>query len=160
MSNTITYLNLNEIQIAWMAGILEGEGSFDIDNRSKVRYKESTAPPVGYLKVSMTDEDVIKKFANNAKKTYFSASKKTKGGKTEYICNIGDRKTLMYLLPRLQVHLGKRRKEQNQLCIDALNEWKVWYESGGRTKAASKGGIATSAKKLRLLETNSYSEKS
>jgi hypothetical protein len=46
-----------------MAGLLEGEGSFGLDNRSKKRYKNSTSPPGVYIKISMTDEDVIEKMA-------------------------------------------------------------------------------------------------
>ena len=31
-------LQLSNIEIAWLAGLLEGEGSFGIDDRSATRY--------------------------------------------------------------------------------------------------------------------------
>jgi len=52
---------LSEIDIAWLAGLLEGEGSFLLDNRSAKRFKVSTSPPFPFIKIQMTDEDVIKK---------------------------------------------------------------------------------------------------
>ena len=36
---------MTEIEIAWFAGIIEGEGSFGLDKRSAGKYKVSTAPP-------------------------------------------------------------------------------------------------------------------
>jgi hypothetical protein len=55
--------SLSDVEIAWMAGLLEGEGSFGLDKRSKQRYENSTSPPGPYVKISMTDEDVIEKMA-------------------------------------------------------------------------------------------------
>jgi hypothetical protein len=55
--------SISDVEIAWMAGLLEGEGSFGLDKRSKQRYEKSTSPPGAYVKISMTDEDVIEKMA-------------------------------------------------------------------------------------------------
>ena len=82
------------------------------------------------------------------KKKNFKASKPTKGGKIEYILNIGHRKTLMYFLPLIYYsHLGQRRREQVQKCLEVLNDWKIWYDEGGRSRAASKGGYASAKKR-------------
>lgn len=140
-------LHLNDTEIAWIAGLLEGEGYFGIDNRSINRYKKSNAPPSCYIRISMTDQDVIVKLANMLGKKNFQSGVPTKGGKTEYILQIADKKTLMYLLPRIQVHLGQRRKERVQECINLINDWKVWVESGGRSLSAAEGGKATAKKK-------------
>ena len=156
MSTLPPDLYLTDTEIAWIAGIFEGEGTFGIDDRVKNRSKESTAPP-GCL-VSMTDQDVILKLANMLKKKNFKAHRLTKGGKTEYILNISYRKTLRYLLPLIYPHLGQRRRGKVQKCLDVLNAWKTWYDEGGRSRAAAKSGPAT-AKKKELLETKSDSEK-
>jgi len=42
--------NMNPIQTAWLAGILEGEGCFTVDSRNRVR-----------INCNMTDFDVIRK---------------------------------------------------------------------------------------------------
>lgn len=105
-------LQLSEIEIAWLAGLLEGEGSFGIDNRAKKRYNNSTTPASCTLKISMTDEDVIAKVGKMFKRPPFQATNKTAGGKTEHIFSCQARPPLIYLLPRLLPHLGERRSKQ------------------------------------------------
>ncbi len=119
-------LNLSEIEIAWLAGLLEGEGSFTLDKRPQKRYKNSTAPPAPYIKIAMVDEDIISKVAFLLNKNYFSPSRLTKNKKKVYICHIGDRKTLIYLLPRLLPYMGKRRTNQIKECIFELENWQKW----------------------------------
>ena len=41
-------LSLTEIEIAWLAGLIEGEGNFGLDARSATRCKVSTAPASPY----------------------------------------------------------------------------------------------------------------
>jgi hypothetical protein len=62
-SSTELIESRSDVEIAWMAGLLEGEGSFGLDKRSKQRYEKSTSPPGAYVKIFMTDEDVIEKMA-------------------------------------------------------------------------------------------------
>lgn len=38
-------LNLSEVEIAWLAGLFEGEAYFNLDKRPQKRYINSTAPP-------------------------------------------------------------------------------------------------------------------
>ena len=148
--NLFKDLKLSEIDIAWLAGLLEGEGSFSLDSRAKQRYEESTASPSPILRLSMTDKDVVYKVAKMLDKDSFEAGEKTKGNKTEYIVSSQSRPVLFYLLPRLLPYFGERRSIKVQKCIDALNDCKVWYLEGGRSKAARKGyekGIGKKNKK-------------
>jgi hypothetical protein len=138
--------SISEVDIAWMAGLLEGEGSFGLDNRSKKRYENSTSPPGVYIKISMTDEDVIEKMAKLVNKASFSPARVTKKNKKVYNLHIGDRETLLVLLPRLFPYLGKRRQAQVQVCIDALEDWKKWLAEGGRSKMAKLGAEARKRK--------------
>lgn len=133
--------SLNKDQIAWIAGLFEGEASFGLDALSARKYKLSTSPPNPYARISMVDEDVIKMVATLLNKSYFSPARKTATGKQVYILHIGDRKTLSYLLPRLLPYLGKRRTQQVQECIDALFSWEKWYSKGGRNEMAKQGAI-------------------
>jgi len=119
-------LDLSEIEIAWLAGLFEGEGSFGIDARSAKRYKKSFAPAAPFMRISMTDEDVIAKVAKLFLKKYFSPTRKTVSNKTVFICHVGDRATLLYVLPRMLPYMGKRRKEQINACISLLNQWLTW----------------------------------
>ena len=135
-------LKLSSTEIAWIAGLLEGEGSFGLDDRAKTRYKVSTAPASPFIKISMVDEDVISKLAKMVNKSYFSPSRKTVKNKIVYTLHIGDRATLLYLLPRVLPYLGKRRQERVRVCIDALHAWEIWYATGGRTEMAKQGSLS------------------
>ena len=116
---------LSEIKIAWLAGLLEGEGSFGLDARSAKRYNVSTAPPSPFLRIAMTDQDIIERVSKLVNKNYFSPKRLTATGKRVYIVHVGDRATLGALLPRLFPYFGKRRQEVVQKCVVALAEcWK------------------------------------
>jgi hypothetical protein len=135
-----------------MAGLLEGEGSFGLDKRSKKRYKNSTSPPNPYIQISLTDEDVIQKMVKLVNKNYFSPTRQTVKKKQVYTLYIGEREALLVLLPRLFPYLGKRRQAQVQLCIDALEEWKIWLIEGGRSKMAK---IGSKVRKQKLVVSDS-----
>jgi len=103
-------LDLTETDVAWIAGLLEGEGYFGIDNRSKDRYETSKTPPSPFIKVSMVDEDIIQRLSRLLDKPYFSPSRKT------------------------VVRRGERITE----CISHLQTWKEWVENGGRVENAKR----------------------
>lgn len=119
-------LNLKPVEIAWLTGLLEGEGYFGIDNRSVKRYKNSTVPASPYITISMIDENFIAKLAKLVNKNYYSPSRKTATSKKVFICHVGDRPTLLYLLPHLLPHISKRRKKQIQNYINLLNQYVAW----------------------------------
>jgi hypothetical protein len=121
-------LNLSEIEIAWLAGLFEGEANFGLDRRSKTRYINSTSPPLPFIKIAMVDEDIISRVAKLLNKKYFSPSRLTKTGKKVLICHIGDRETLIFLLPRFLPYMGKRRTEKIKECVIELENWKTWIE--------------------------------
>jgi len=110
-------LDLSEIEIAWLLhffftkkciGLLEGEGNFGLDARSAKRYNVSTAPPSLFLRISMTDRDIIERVSKLVNKNCFSPTRLTAKGKRVYIVHVGDRATLAMLLPRLFPYFGKR----------------------------------------------------
>ena len=136
---TIAPLNLTKTEIAWLAGLFEGEAYFAIDDRSKSRYKVSTSPGAPFLKISMVDKDVIVKVAKLLKKQHFVPTRKTTAGKVVYTLHIGDRESLSYLLPRLLPYMGKRRSIKVQQGIDAIAAWQEWLAAGGRSLMAKNG---------------------
>ena len=74
----------------------------------------------------MIDEDIISRVAKRLNKNYFSPKRLTKTGKKVYICHVGDRLTLIYLLPRLLPYMGKRRQEKVKIGIKELEKWVIW----------------------------------
>nr|YP_009367899.1 putative LAGLIDADG homing endonuclease [Hazenia capsulata]ARK14898.1 putative LAGLIDADG homing endonuclease [Hazenia capsulata] len=129
-------LNLSETEMAWLAGLFEGEAYFGLDNRSATRYKVSTTPMAPYIRISMVDEDVIAKVSRLVNKIYFSPSRLTSTKKKVYVCHIGDRLTLKYLLPRLVPYMGLRRQKTILNCLKTLDDWEVWYLERKRKKMA------------------------
>lgn len=119
---------LSKTEIAWLAGLFEGEAHFGLDSRSTQRYKKSTAIPASYIRLSMTDEDVVSRVAQLLNKNVFSETRLTATNKKVFNCHIGDRLTLLYLLPRLLPYMGQRRTEKIKSSLLYLYEWKKWVK--------------------------------
>tara|TARA_R110000868_G_scaffold31411_2_gene115234 strand:- start:38 stop:553 length:516 start_codon:yes stop_codon:yes gene_type:complete len=131
-------LNLTEIDIAWIAGLLEGEGYFGIDNRKR-NYKVSSSPPAPFIKISMVDEDIIQRLSKLLDKSYFSPSRKTVTGKQVYTLHIGEKEKVLFILQKILPYMGVRRGERITECIFHLQTWKEWVENGGRSEMAKLG---------------------
>ena len=132
-------LELSDVKITWLSGLMEGEGTFGINESSSKRYENSTSPPAPTFSISMTDEDVIDKVAEMLGKKPFSPKRKTVKDKKVYTVSTESRPVLAYLLPLLLPHLGERRATQVKKQIDLLDKYKIWYEEGGRSKQAKLG---------------------
>jgi hypothetical protein len=130
-------LNLTEPQIAWIAGLLEGEGSFGIDRRSEKRYKNSKAPPSPFIKIAMVDEDVIARLSVLLDKPYYVPSRLTVKGKKVFQLHIGEKKKVLWILQRIRPYMGVRRGEKIDECLDLLRKWEDWVEGGGRSEQAA-----------------------
>ena len=132
-------LDLTETDVAWIAGLLEGEGYFGIDNRSKDRYEISNTPPAPFIKVSMVDEDIIQRLSKLLDKSYFSPSRKTVKDKQVYTLHIGEKEKVLFILQKILPYMGVRRTERITECISHLQTWKEWVEKGGRSEMAKLG---------------------
>ena len=130
-------LNIPEPQIAWIAGLLEGEGSFGIDRRSEKRYKNSKAPPSPFIKIAMVDEDVIAHLSRLLDKPYYVPNRLTVTGKKVFQLHIGEKKKVLWILQRIRPYMGVRRGEKIDECLVLLREWEDWVENGGRSVQAA-----------------------
>jgi Fe-S cluster biosynthesis and repair protein YggX len=131
-------LNLKETDIAWIAGLLEGEGYFGIDNRSKDRYEVSNTPPAPFIKISMVDEDIIERLSQLLDKSYFSPTRKTVTGKQVYTLHLGEKEKVLFVLQKILPYMGARRGERIKESISHLQTWKEWVENGGRVENAKR----------------------
>jgi hypothetical protein len=127
--------DIPELDIAWLSGLWEGEGSFAVRKRCK-NYKTSTTPGGVEMKIAMTDEDVIAKVSELVGKPYFIPNRKTVKGKTVYQLSIGKRENVIPLVKRIIPYLGKRRKEQAEKLLENQLLWEEWYNNGGRSDMA------------------------
>ena len=122
----IKNLNLSSTDIAWLAGLYEGEGCFSI--KSRKNRPSGTAPPTIEVRLEMSDEDIIQRVANLVQKnSRLVQRKQIPNRKQTYIVSVGDRPTLRYLLPTLFPYFGIRRKTQVQACLVELEAWEKWY---------------------------------
>lgn len=95
-----------EIQIAWAAGIIEGEGCISLLRSEGARRNYVS------LQVNMTDEDVVEKLYNIFKVGTFAPwhppSHKNTGRKPQFRWRVSGRPA-EEVLWRIAPHLGKRR---------------------------------------------------
>jgi len=130
-------LDLTEPQIAWIAGLLEGEGYFGIDQRSSKRYTNSKSPASPFIKIAMVDEDIIARLSTYLDKPYYLPTRPTAKGKQVYQLHIGEKQKVLWLLQRIRPYLGERRGAKVDECLSLLHEWEEWVEKGGRSEQAS-----------------------
>ena len=130
-------LDLTEPQIAWIAGLLEGEGYFGIDQRSSKRYTNSKSPASPFIKIAMVDEDIIARLSTYLDKPYYLPTRPTTKGKQVYQLHIGEKRKVLWLLQRIRPYLGERRGAKVDECLSLLREWEEWVEQGGRSEQAS-----------------------
>lgn len=93
--------------IAWLAGLLEGDGSFFIKNGKVL------CPRISFASL---DKDVVEEVALFLKST-ITTQKTPKGDKIMYKTAIAKRSIVEPLLTELYPYLGKRRQEQVRLML-------------------------------------------
>ena len=143
-----------ESDIAWAAGLFEGEGSFtsetNIDKRNSLRYIKFN------LALQTTDIDVGEKFERIVGGRSGKLGKTTTG-KLLYRWSMGNRLEIIKTVKLFLPHLGKRRRERAIKLIDdiriveAIKESKPPYKHSEETKRK----ISESLKGLRNYGTNS-----
>lgn len=87
--------------IAWLAGLLEGEGSFELS-------KNSPNTRIPRIRLAMLDKDIVEKaagFLQSSITTYLTP----KRNKTMYRTTIAKKEILIDLLPKLLPYMGERR---------------------------------------------------
>ena len=98
----------------WLAGILEGEGSFMKGTPS--------APNLPRISCSMTDEDIIKKVSSLMEVKYHKCklSDKNPKWKDTYIVNLRGKRARK-LMEELKPIMGNRRQAQIQRALDSYD---------------------------------------
>lgn len=106
---------MNNDDLLWLAGLLEGEGSFSA-RAPKDRPHSRTL----LVQIHMTDRDVIERAARlMGSCAVYVSSKKTKGQKSIFRCYLTGHRACE-LMRRLLPHMGERRTGQ---INKALVEW-------------------------------------
>lgn len=96
----------------WLAGILEGEGSFIKGPPSK--------PNSPIISIQMTDEDVIKQVSQMFGRSYYRFKSKVEKHKATYVTKCTGSKAIA-LMKELKPLMSIRRQGQIQIAIDSYN---------------------------------------
>lgn len=115
---------MSDIEIAWAAGILEGEGCFSRHIRS------SNGALCFAIHCEMSDEDVIRKLHAVFKvgtvvaRLNISGRRDTRNRKQTWIWSVQNRPGIALVLNSIIPHLCQRRREKAMLILGEINEGK------------------------------------
>ena len=108
-----TYLpspDVHQTDALWVAGLLEGEGSFTCDSMN------GKSRPRPRISLQMTDEDVVKKVASILKCKVWGPYKKKEPRKPVWVCALTGMEAAAWM-NLLKYYLGSRRKEQIDIAL-------------------------------------------
>lgn len=107
---------MKDIELGWVAGIIEGEGSFSLDNRQGYNY------PI--IQVSMSDEDTINRLleVTNIGTVCFShpASQAIRGDKPLWKWKVSKQQDTIALMNLIFPLMSQRRQHR---ITEVLNAW-------------------------------------
>jgi len=102
---------MRTLDIAWLAGIIEGEGSF--------MFKESESPMIA---IQMSDEDIVQRVAAMWGRKVNGPYERKDGYKTTWRCTVTGKKAVGWMLT-LYVFMGERRQAKIR---DVIERWKAY----------------------------------
>ena len=105
-----------DIDAAWLAGLLEGEGYFQI---TKPRHHHPTQI---VIRLSMTDKDVVEKAAKLLNNVPINEKAKTTERKTIYAISLTKRDEVEKVLLQILPHMGSRRTQRINECLKVIQE--------------------------------------
>jgi hypothetical protein len=123
-------LQLTDVEIAWLAGLFEGEGSCGFYDRGMAVY------------IGMTDRDVIERVQKlfPGPQGIRVRNRVTAGTKPLWEWRIRRRELVAEFLCLILPHLGQRRSEQARKLIAVAEDPKRGYGSGHRNKTHCRNG--------------------
>lgn len=105
---------MDELDVAWLAGIIEGEGSL-----TKNKYNS------WQLQITMTDKDVIEKISQLVDQKMWKKKKYKETEKQAYKVTLCHKDKLRQLLPRLMPYMGQRRYNRMEECMWSIENLRL-----------------------------------
>ena len=110
--------------IAWVAGLIDGEGSFLWSNyvhRERGKEYQYSRPAI---QINMTDEDTIAKVAKYFRTSYWKVCPDKRGNRKQlYTTHIEGKRAIGWMLT-LHPLMSKRRQEKINEIVGAYREYK------------------------------------
>lgn len=122
----------SEVELAWLAGIWEGEGCWEYKKarvRSYPNGKTYTHKPEMRMSIQMSDEDVVNRVAKimDSRSVTFThvPSKKAKGWKPLYTFSIRGKAAVLWT-NLMKPYLGERRTEKIEMIYENIDAELIW----------------------------------
>ena len=119
------------IDIHWLAGLLEGEGSFTCGSSLTIR-------------VGMTDEDIVRRASEILDGSFSTTGRLTVTGKTVYQCYLHGSGAYSWMIT-LYLLMGKRRKEQIKTAV------RQWFAKPGPSKGEQNAAAKLTTNKVKEI---------
>jgi len=148
---TIGNQQATQIEIGWLAGIIDGEGYLGMGIAKDLRGKSPTQQVRADFGITNTDEKIVLETARILKKLGINCNLRVNNallkGNHKVVYNIGfnGRKKLLKLLPRVIEHLIGNKKERAQLML-------AFCKSRQKTWIPGKHSHPFSKKELELID--------
>lgn len=131
---------LDETTIAWLAGLLQGEAAFQIDDRKRSTSNSSEytpPPPTPVVKLEMIEQDLMECVGQYLGKPVKTMSRVTSAGNTVYRVSICARKEVELLLKRILPYVvGHKTRSKIEELLNICVQYEQWVNEGGKSKAA------------------------
>lgn len=124
-----------EIDVAWAAGLFEGEGSIFVSRRKKTGYRQLV------IAMSMTDQDVVERFAEITGGRVLQMPPYGLGKKDQYRVTFHGPEAVR-VLNAFHPWFGERRANKAKECIA---EWENRPRKHSRNSNSDNGVFATSS---------------
>lgn len=111
---------MSQVDIGWLAGLIEGEGCVHRKRNFKPKYPLSKYAPSPIIAVQMVDEDIIRRLAEvtgvgNIRGPY--CSKTALGKQPRWDWRVAKKRDVARLLLAIYPLLGQRRREQTAALV-------------------------------------------
>ncbi len=107
---------MTDLESAWLAGLLEGEGYFQI---TKPRHHHPTQV---VIRLSMTDKDVVEKAAKLLNNVPINQKARTTERKIIYAISLSKRDEVEKILLQILPFMGNRRSQRINECLEVIKE--------------------------------------
>ena len=128
---------MTELETAWLAGIVEGEGCLQYTERKRKEKRSGTqyVSKEVSLTITMTDKDVVERCADLMGVPCREIKKHGANKKQPYRAAVTRWEKVEEVVRAIYPWLGARRREKADLLLEKCAVHKEWVVSGGRSAA-------------------------
>jgi hypothetical protein len=140
MKKSTKELKLEPTQLTWLAGLLQAEADFTLDERKRSKSGDpdyTPAPPIPLIKLEMIEKDVMDHVGELVDQRVVEQKRRTSAGKPVYRVSIQARKKTELLLRAILPYIvGEKNRSRILGLLEVCDAYNEWLEEGGKSSAA------------------------